>query len=408
MVGRVLCQGVVAMAVTGAALLGPSQPASAGGMVPVPTSGYNRDIVVERTATKPYSNFAASFDTFNALCFYENGLPDSTQGLPQGGAFTSALDGTTAVQLQPYNAKNVLFLSPKTATTGQLLFHPAAMVPYSQLAVFACSTNGGGQGSLVINFSDGTSSAPMNFNARDWFDNTGAAISGVGRISLANDNVEYNEGNPRIYQTSFDLVALGLNTKAIRSTTFTMPNVGADTTTGVFAVSGLAVATEVRTAARKQGAADRLAPYLPAQDKAINEALTNAVLHIGQSLDPNWWADANHLTMLGSRVFGRERDAAGHLLKLLGDPSLAPLLRVEVQASLDDLGAADEELALTALTEAMAGAGPGKKPQAELAMAGELYKKGLAKLQAGDVTSAIQDFQSSWEHSQKALGNKPR
>jgi hypothetical protein len=46
-------------------------------------------------------------------------------------------------------------------------------------------------------------------------------------------------GNPRIYQTIIDMVALGLNTRAVQSITFTKPNIGgAAQNTAIMAISG--------------------------------------------------------------------------------------------------------------------------------------------------------------------------
>ncbi len=216
---------------------------------PIAVAGFNRDVIVERTATGNNTGpYASPFDADNGYAFYEAGLPaislyggnGQTEGLPQNRLFISALDSLTTFQLQPYNANNALYLN-RTSPTGALTFTvPAA---YNSLSILATSANGGGAGSVVIRFSDGSASAPISFNAPDWYDNPGAALTHFGRIftgvwaSFYTDDPAGND--PNLYQTSIDLAVQGLNTKPIASLTFTMPS-GANTNTAtvIFAVSG--------------------------------------------------------------------------------------------------------------------------------------------------------------------------
>jgi hypothetical protein len=214
---------------------------------PIAVAGFNRDVVVERTATggntAPY---AQAFDVRNSYAFYEAGLSvvsdGSPEGLPQGGAFTSVLDGLTTFQLGPYTGNNVVFMSP-TAPLGVLtLLTPQR---YSSLSVLASSANGGGSGTFVIHFADGSLSSAIGFNAQDWFNNSGAALTHFGRIYLGNLGAFHTDdpsGNfPNLYQTTINLNALGLNTNPVTSLTFTRPSgvdVSANTDTAIFALSG--------------------------------------------------------------------------------------------------------------------------------------------------------------------------
>src|SRR5712671_6932444 len=83
---------------------------------PIALTGFNRDVVVENTATTPYSSFAANFNAGEANAFYQAGLPGKNFGLPANRFFTNAIDGS-AFQFQPYNANNVLDLSSDTGLT---------------------------------------------------------------------------------------------------------------------------------------------------------------------------------------------------------------------------------------------------------------------------------------------------
>lgn len=216
---------------------------------PIAVTGFNRDVVVERTAsgsdTAPY---ASPFDAANNYAFYEAGLSATNfsggngkaEGLPQNRVFISIQDQVTTFQLQPYDANNVLYLS-RTSPTGTLTL--PAPAGYNSLEVLATSANGGGAGSLVIQFADGSTRLPIGFNASDWYNNSGAALTHFGRIytgyyaSFYTDDPADN--NPNLYQTTINLAAQGLNTKPIASLRFTMPpGTAGNTATAIFAVSG--------------------------------------------------------------------------------------------------------------------------------------------------------------------------
>src|SRR5947209_7830693 len=102
---------------------------------PLSASGWNRDIVVENTASTPYSSFAAAFDLPNNYGFYQAGLAGGSRGLPASGSFTSLVDGATTFQFQSYTANNVLQLSASSSSAGTLtLGTPRALTSLSILA----------------------------------------------------------------------------------------------------------------------------------------------------------------------------------------------------------------------------------------------------------------------------------
>jgi hypothetical protein len=231
------------------------------GDYPLGVAGYNQDVVVENTAIGGNAFlYASAFDTNNLniggypLSFYEAGLVATNyadggmavRGLPQGGLFTSELDNSTTFQLGSYDGNNVLYLTASAPSGTLTLNAPAAC---KTLSILAASAQGGGSGSLVINFADNTSSSAINFNAPNYFtttgSTTGAAITNFGTVYLGFYNVFYtyddNTWFPNLYQTSINLQALGLHTKPIKSVTFsraTGSGSGASTVTGVFALSG--------------------------------------------------------------------------------------------------------------------------------------------------------------------------
>ncbi len=93
----------------------------------------------------------------------------------------------------------------------------------------------------MLNFTDGTHSPLLNFNAQDWFYTiTNVAIQGFGRLKLGTTfTIEDNgDSNPNMYQTAINLAGLGL-TQSVASITFYNPAAaGAQQNTAIFAVSG--------------------------------------------------------------------------------------------------------------------------------------------------------------------------
>jgi len=218
----------------------------ASGNAPIAVTGYNARALAPNSATAGTPN-ATAFDIVNDYCFYEAGLNGSDRGLLPNGVFTSELDETTVFQFMPYGNTNALVLGynyPGSATLT--LVTPQA---YDSLALLACSANtSGGMGSLVLNFTNGTHSQALNFNAQDWFNTvTNVAIQGFGRLKLGAGSAAEDDGanNPNLYQTTLNLAALGL-TGVIASVTFTKPaNAGSEQTTGIFGVSGMASSATV-------------------------------------------------------------------------------------------------------------------------------------------------------------------
>jgi hypothetical protein len=208
---------------------------------PIGATGWNRDDIVENTASPPYSSAAQPFDVPNNYGFYQAGLPTGTRGLPAGGVFTSLVDGSTVFQFQPYTGNNVLQLSASTSSFGTLtLSTPGA---YSSLSVLAAAANSSAsQGNLVIHFADASVSQTLQFNNSDWFFQPNPAIQGYGRLDLGSTSAEDNGGSyPELYQTTLNLAALGLAGKAIVSIDFTDLSSDPRESTGVFALSGTLV-----------------------------------------------------------------------------------------------------------------------------------------------------------------------
>jgi hypothetical protein len=215
---------------------------------PVALAGFNAALLASNNATAG-SPGATGFDIPNDYCLYQQGLSGGTQGLPLSGSFPSQCDSTTVFQLGSYGAADALILGDTYAASGTLaLASPAA---FNSLAILAASANGGGQGTFVLNFTNGTHSPVLAFNCQDWFYTvTNVAIQGFGRLQLSGWTFQ-NTGssNPNLYETAVNLATLGLS-QPISSITFSAPaGAGGSQSTAVFAISGLPASIPVQTPA---------------------------------------------------------------------------------------------------------------------------------------------------------------
>lgn len=164
-----------------------------------------------------------------------------TYGLPIDGNVNSVVASTPGLmyKLANYNANNSLKLSTQNAS-GTLAF----TTPTAAFKLYMLATSGSGASavSVVVNFTDNTSQTFTGVAVSDWYDATGFAIQGFGRINRATDALESGNGtNPRLYQTVLTIDAAN-QAKPIQSVTITKTS-SAQGHSNIFALSADAFST---------------------------------------------------------------------------------------------------------------------------------------------------------------------
>ena len=220
-------------------------------VTPIALTGWNADVVFEN-APHP---FAQAFDG-SSYAWFESGFNGYPDGLPTSRLISSACNSNVLFQLQPYDAKNVLLLPNRSASgrTGTLTL----LVPqiFKSLSIAAASgySISENDGTMVLNFLDGSRSAVLAYRASDWWNynpaSDPAAITGLACVAtnapLSGETTVYTPGvesGLMMEETDFDLTALGLADKPLASITFAASTNGSASqlVTGIFAVSGQAV-----------------------------------------------------------------------------------------------------------------------------------------------------------------------
>jgi len=142
----------------------------------------------------------------------------------------------------------------------------------------------------------------------------------------------------------------------------------------------------------KQDVRDSLAAMLPSADKRTGGQIRNALKNLDRSLEPGLWVDSWHLGDRGAVVFDQEQLAVEQLLAIKR-PSAG------VTAAIAALAGVDQQLAQTAVSEAVGGNAK------ELARANDEMAKAAGELGKGHPNLAIDHYGKAWEHARKAAAN---
>ena len=205
------------------------------------TSGFNADVIANGIGSAASStnidvdgvNFAFVSRDFQLTA---SSTP-LTYGLPISEKFTSVVATTPGLkyQLGSYSANNDLRLK-NINDIGTLTL----ATPVAATNIYILATGGSGASTIQakVGFSDGTSQIVTGLAVGDWYNATGFALQGIGRISRLTDALESGGGtNPRLYQIPISIDAVN-QSKLIEAVTITKTaGTGNENTTNVFAIS---------------------------------------------------------------------------------------------------------------------------------------------------------------------------
>jgi hypothetical protein len=192
---------------------------------PLPiSSGYTVDVIangVGSSAVTTTSDVDGVSFAFVSRDFQLNSSSvPLTYGLPIDGTVNSVVATTPGLsyKLADYSGNNSLKLSNQNDSGTLVLSTPTAAF---KLYMLATSGSGASTVSVVVNFTDNSSQTITGVAIADWYNSTGFAIQGFGRINRTNDVLESGSGtNPRLYQTLLTIDPANQN-KLIQSITVT-------------------------------------------------------------------------------------------------------------------------------------------------------------------------------------------
>lgn len=219
---------------------------------PIDVTGYTANVVTAREL----ASFAVESVDYGVDTWFQSGSVDENgnqhdDGLVAGSMASSCdnpiTGGNTIFWLQPFDRPNALLLSEADTNTGSfVLRHPRR---YRVLAVLACAYNANpnSTGTLVVDFTDGSHSDPIEYNAFDWCTGpSNKAVSGRGRnegMKSDGSGFEYVNGPAAsLYETDIDLEKLGLSSKSIKRIAFegiARDGLPHHPSTTIFALSGV-------------------------------------------------------------------------------------------------------------------------------------------------------------------------
>lgn len=188
--------------------------------VPVPLTGFTQDVIANGVGL-PTTSTTSAFDN-TAFCLVAQNYkasatgPSPTAFLPNSGTINSVATTGLSFQLADYSTENSLRLVAN-GSSGTLVF---ATNYIGTVYVLGATGDGASTATITVNFTDNTSQSFTGQAFPDWFNGTGFAIQGIGRVGRTNGALEAPSGNPRLYQKQLTLSAANLS-KIIASVTVT-------------------------------------------------------------------------------------------------------------------------------------------------------------------------------------------
>lgn len=202
----------LASAPLGLAFMAPNVQANTIGL-----SGFNADIIAEKSASNPQSG------TSTAACcgwvFYENGAPNTSQGLSANGLVTSSQSAHHQFQLASYSSSNALLVTPGHSATLSLT------TPERLSNIYILESSQGGNGNtwnLRLNFSDSTTYTFGSVYDPDW--TRSSSDTAASTVGLVHRTSTWASSNPytstlSLFEHDF-IVPVAYQSKSLVSLTF--------------------------------------------------------------------------------------------------------------------------------------------------------------------------------------------
>ena len=226
-------------------------PLSSNPALPLTVTGYNEDMVVERTAVlHPYGLYNATTASMdggtnnNGSTWYEAGYYRQfpATGLPAANSIIHSMAQPSAYQMPAsYTANNAAYVDAAHPSAN---LTPATPLAYTALSILSSDANGMVTNQVIMQYADGTQDT-NGFISQDWFNATPYAFTSQGRVNLDSASINNDPGhnggnptsNPRLYEAQ-----IGLNNTTSPLTNIVLNYLGAQNATSgrmvVFAVSG--------------------------------------------------------------------------------------------------------------------------------------------------------------------------
>ena len=286
---------------------------------PIQITGFNVDIIPEGSGTvgsQTDCGLDATGITYCTDTFASTHSIYTGNNLPDNGRVVNSISGSTyegaTYQLNPYNDKNVLLLFSQTAydrytgtltnprdftdifsganTSGRLTLEtPGA---YEKLLFLATSGDGQSDFNVTVNFTDGSSTAPISFTVYDWCVGTSPYTSVQG-LNEVLQNGTSRAANAKLFDCYIDISAH--KTKLVESVDFSLTSTG-NGLAAIFALSGKApedAPNEPTTPASTEIVATSTS--FTAKWNAVTDATSYA---LDVSTDPNFGSFVNNYNNL--------------------------------------------------------------------------------------------------------------
>lgn len=198
---------------------------------PVTVTGYNIDAIAESSPASVSTSTAIDGSDYVLYSAAYGTALSTNKGLPNSGTVVS---GTRTYQMNPYSGNNMLYVTAglKDSLT---LSTPAS---YAALSLMGLSTEGNGNMTVTVRFTDGSTQVFTGLVMPDWFNNSNFILNGIDRTGRTTNTPSNQSSNPRIY--AVDMV-LSCANRAKSVSKVIIQNTGTNARICVLGVSAVAL-----------------------------------------------------------------------------------------------------------------------------------------------------------------------